>query len=236
MRAAGLALLAALALLARPAQAAAQAYQCRVPQRVTVPPLQQDGPSRILPTTGYSFVMSWSPEFCRNRQTSPRHRTQCSGRNGRFGMIVHGLWPEGRSLWPQYCPVTRRVSPQEARRNLCMMPSPRLMAHQWRKHGSCLTRDPGLYFAITRRIWRSLRHPDYDRLSREEGLTAGRIRAAFAAANPDWQPAMIGVKLNRRGWLQEIKLCYGTDWMPRRCSPRQRGARDAAAARIWRGL
>ncbi|MHA6332318.1 ribonuclease T2 family protein [Qipengyuania sp. CAU 1752] len=227
------------AVLAIPAIAtpgAAQSYQCRVPQNLLVPEARQDAPARRLPVTGYTLTMSWSPEFCRSRQSSSAHRTQCSGRNGRFGMIVHGLWPEGRTIWPQYCPTGRRVSVPEAKRNLCMMPSPRLMAHQWRKHGSCMARDPNLYFAITRRIWRSLRHPDYDRLSREDGLTAGRIRAAFTLANPDWKPDMVGIKLNRRGWLQEIKLCYGRDWMPTRCKPRQFGARDNVRARVWRGL
>ena len=55
----------------------------------------------------------------------------------------------------------------------------RLIARQWAKHGSCMTKRPETYFAVTRVLWESLRIPDYDRISREEGLTAGRIRQAF---------------------------------------------------------
>ena len=223
-----------VALASSPANA--QAYQCRVPQTLSVPEVKQEGPTRRLPITGYTYAMSWSPEFCRSRQSSPSHRTQCSGRNGRFGMIVHGLWPDGRNAWPQYCGTARRVSVPEAKRNMCMMPSARLMAHQWRKHGSCLVPDPETYFRITRYIWNGIRHPDYDRLSREKSLTAGRIRAEFHRANPDWKPEMVGVKLNNRGWLQELRLCYGKDWMPSRCKRGQLGARDNVSAKIWRGL
>ncbi|WP_284123961.1 ribonuclease T2 family protein [Parerythrobacter aestuarii] len=213
----------------------AQSYQCRVPQNLLVPE-GKSGQPRQLPVTGYTFALSWSPEFCKNRQSSPRHRSQCSGRNGRFGMVVHGLWPDGRSTWPQYCRTAQRVSVPEAKRNMCMMPSARLMADQWRKHGACLTRKPETYFKVTRILWNSLKHPDYDRLSREDGLTAGRIRAAFTRANPDWTPEMVGVKLNERGWLQELRLCYGKDWMPTRCKRSQLGARDNVSAKIWRGL
>lgn len=227
----------ALGALASPAAAHAQAYQCRVPSALTVPEVRVDGPTRQMPITGYTLAMSWSPEFCKPREDSRAHRVQCSGDNGRFGLVVHGLWPDGARSWPQYCPVTRKITPAEARRNLCMMPSTRLMSHQWAKHGSCMSGKPESYFKITRILWNSLRKPDYDFLSRREGLTAGDIRRAFADANGRHvQPAHVGVKLNSRGWLQELRLCYGKDFMPTRCKPQTWGAKDSARAKIWRGL
>lgn len=226
-----------LLALAIPATTHAQAYQCRVPATLAVPEARIDGPTRQMPITGYTLAMSWSPEFCKPRQDSRTHRLQCSGDNGLFGLVVHGLWPQGARSWPQYCPASRKVTPDEARRNLCMMPSTRLMSQQWSKHGSCMARRPHSYFRITRILWNSLRKPDYDYLSRQEGITAGDIRRAFADANGRHvQPAHVGVKLNERGWLQELRLCYGKDFMPTRCSPQNSGAKDAAPARIWRGL
>lgn len=47
---------------------------------------------------------------------------------------------------------------------------------------------------------------------------------------------MVGVRLNSRGWLEELRLCYGKDFMPIKCKPRTFGASDQAQARIWRGL
>ncbi|MEM9500213.1 MAG: ribonuclease T [Pseudomonadota bacterium] len=223
------------ALLA-PSLASAQAYQCRIPQVSNVPQVSPGGRPRELPVTGYTMALSWSPAFCRTRQDSRMHRTQCSGDNGRFGLIVHGLWPESSGSWPQWCSTSGVLTPREMRRNMCMMPSARLVARQWAKHGSCMVKRPETYFRVTRILWNSLRIPDYDRISREEGLTAGRIRKAFADANVGWSANQIGVKLNRDGWLEEIRLCYAKSFRPTRCDARRFGARDAASAKIWRGL
>lgn len=119
---------------------------------------------------------------------------------------------------------------------MCMIPDARLQARQWEKHGSCRFGSAETYFKITRILWSSLRWPDFDRLSRKEGLTAGDIRETFAQANPYWEPEHVGLKLNARGWLQEMRLCYGSDFMPTVCKPHQYGPADAARARIWRGL
>ncbi len=230
-------LVLALALLA-PAAAQAQAYQCSPPAGpVTVPAITPDGPVRQMPVSGYSLALSWSPEFCRGRENEPRHARQCSGRDGRFGFIVHGLWPEGRgNTWPQWCPTRRAPTPATVRPYLCMTPDSRLLAHEWAKHGACMGGTPESYFRTTQGLWNALRWPDYDRISRQEGLTAGDIRRAFVDANPAYPPESVSVRLNQRGWLSELRLCYNRRLRPVRCAPGQRGAADEAPARIWRGL
>jgi len=188
-----------------------------------------------MPVTGYTLALSWSPEFCRTAGDTSSF--QCSGRNGRFGLVLHGLWPEGgNGRWPQWCPALRRPSPDMIRQNLCMTPSARLLAHEWAKHGACMVRKPETYFKVSRILWDSLTLPDLDRLSRREGLNAGMIREAFAAAFPALKPEMVGLRLNDRGWLSEVRLCYGKDFRPARCTASQFGPRDSAPANIWRGL
>ncbi|MBD3731024.1 MAG: ribonuclease T, partial [Sphingomonadales bacterium] len=149
----------------------------------------------------------------------------------------HGLWPEGRSAAPLWCQTARRPSPATARTSLCMMPSPYLVAHEWAKHGACMTRTPEAYYKVTTILWRSIKLPDMDRLSRKEGLTAGDIRAEFVRLNGTyWRADMVGIEANRRGWVEELHLCYGKDFMPTRCTARQFGLRDAAQVKVWRGL
>ncbi len=205
--------------------------------QVAVPRITPDGPQRSAPIAGYTLALSWSPEFCKGREIRASDRTQCSGANGRFGFVVHGLWPEapkGRA-WPQYCPTSQRLSPRELRQNLCMMPSPRLIAHQWAKHGSCMVRRPESYFKATRILWNSLHFPEMDQLSRDKKLTAGMIRTAIADANDGIGARNIGIGLNRRGWLEEVQLCYDTRFLPQACDRSRYGAADTAAAKIWRG-
>lgn len=225
---------AVLLALAWSGEATAQAFQCRLPERLEPfrQPLQE-GPTRRLPVSGYTLAVSWSPEYCRG----DRQSMQCSGRNGRFGFVLHGLWPESRSgPPPQWCNPTLRPSPELIRRNLCMTPVPWMLAHEWAKHGSCIVATPEAYFRVSGILWRSLRWPDADRLSRLPGLTAGDLRRAFIEANPDWRGKRVGLLVSRTGWLRELRLCYGRDFMPADCPRRSFGPPDAAPLKIWRGL
>ena len=90
-----------------PAAPQAQADQCTLPQQLPVlPPVRPDGPVRKVPVSGYTLAVSWTPEYCRNDHDPAS--MQCSGRNGRFGFILHGLWPEAASGPPPqwYIPGT----------------------------------------------------------------------------------------------------------------------------------
>ncbi|MEZ5680962.1 MAG: ribonuclease T [Erythrobacter sp.] len=219
-----------------PAPLLAQAYQCRIPRTVTIPQVSPDSAVRRMPVTGYTLALSWSPGFCRGREGRAADRRQCSGREGRFGIVVHGLWPEGGRSWPQWCAPQIRPQPQDLRGNMCISPSARLLARQWAKHGSCMARRPATYFKVTRILWNGLRMPDFDRVSREVDLTAGTIRTRFVDANPGWFAEAVGVKLNSRGWLEELRLCYDKRFMPKACDRGRFGSKDDRAAKIWRGL
>lgn len=229
-------LLAAALLAAVPLPALAQAYQCVLPQRLgALPPLRAEGQRRRAPVANYTLAASWSPEYCRAARDTGS--MQCSGTSGRFGFVLHGLWPEARQgPSPQWCSVTPRPSSELIRRNLCMTPAPSLLQHEWAKHGSCMAKTPETYFRVSAILWRSLRWPDADRLSRRRELTVGDLRRAFVMANPDWRADQVGVVLSRNGWLRELRLCYGRDFMPRTCPRGKLGARDETPLKIWRGL
>ena len=223
-----------IAALVAPLPALAQAYQCSLPQRIeALPPPRPDGPVRRAAVGGYTLAVSWSPEYCRGDRTS----MQCSGRNGRFGFVLHGLWPEARrGPPPQWCATAPRPSPELLRRHLCMTPVPRLLEHEWAKHGSCMAPTPEAYFRTAARLWQALRWPDADRLSRQRNLTVGDLRRAVAMANPGWQRQQVGVLLSDKGWLRELRLCYGADFRPVACGRPLFGRPDATPLRIWRGL
>lgn len=222
------------ASLSLPAQA--QAYQCRPPVQIAMPaPPKQDEPTRRMPVVQYSLVASWSPEHCKAH--GREDQLQCGRQAGRFGFVLHGLWPEGPAgQWPQWCSTTPRPASALLAQHLCMTPSPRLLEHAWAKHGSCMARRPQGYFKVASILWRSIRWPDGDRLSRQDGLTVGDLRRAFIARNPGWPREAVGVVTSPTGWLRELRLCYGLDFLPQACPRRTLGPPDSADLKIWRGL
>ena len=207
-----------------------------MPQVTSAPNVPRDGPMREMPVTGYTMALSWSPEFCKGREGQRSQALQCSGRSGRFGFVLHGLWPDGGRGWPQWCANTQRPTGAQIADQLCRSPSTRLVARQWAKHGACMTRSPRTYFRVGNILFDSLRWPDFDRLSRKDGLTAGDVREWFVAANDGWRIDAVGVKLNERGWLQELRLCYNKRFRPTPCDRRRFGPADGVSVKIWRGL
>lgn len=237
------ALLVSLLVACAATPALAQADQCSVPAQVDVPTIPApDAPAHAVPVTGYSLALTWSPEFCRTRQSDSRHAMQCGRGNGsaggslgRFGFVVHGLWPESDGATPpQWC--SARPAPltaQTVRRNLCMTPSPALLAHEWAKHGTCAWPDPDAYYASAQRLYGAVRIPDMAALSRRGDLNAGDLRRALAARSPGLFAQAIRVEANRAGWLQEVRICYSRVLRPVRC--RDAGLPDRAPLKIWRG-
>ncbi|MDP3675952.1 MAG: ribonuclease T [Novosphingobium sp.] len=220
-----------------PTLAAAQAYQCRIPASVSAArPVVPNGAAQRTAITGYTLALSWSPEYCRGRERNPKDRLQCSGTAGRFGFIVHGLWPEGSGRSPQWCRAVPAPPPGVIRGQLCRTPAVQLLAHEWAKHGSCMARDAAGYFRVANIVADSLRYPAMETLSRDRALTAGKLREELAAANLGRPADSFGLVVNERGWLREIRVCLNRQFRPARCRAGQAGPRDAAGLKIWRGL
>ncbi|MFM2421948.1 MAG: hypothetical protein RL291_478, partial [Pseudomonadota bacterium] len=111
----------------------------------------------------YVMALSWSPTHC---ATSPRADSdpQCSvRRTGRpFSFVLHGVWPQYNRGWPQDCPTADRgfVPRPVAQRMLDIMPSERLVFHQYRKHGVCSGLGVDRYFEFSRELFNKVRVPE----------------------------------------------------------------------------
>ena len=130
-------------------------------------------------------------------------------------------------------PNDRRTGSHQ--RAVCTMPSSRLMAHQWAKHGSCAARDPADYFAASRKLFASVRTPDMNMLSRRR-IDVGGFKRVLSALNPAIQPSHMMVVTDRRGdWFEELRICLSREFRSIPCARnRPRGAPDRTAIRIWR--
>jgi ribonuclease T2 len=228
-----MAIFASLSLAVTAAQA--QATQCAIPPALKSPRPEYPPPGsqRVLSLSGFVLAISWSPQFCKSRGNGDKFAMQCDASTP-FGFILHGLWPdaEGPSE-PRWCRKVSALSRDLVRQNFCTTPSPQLQQHEWAKHGSCITRDPAAYFANANRLFAGFKAPDMNALSRTPIDVRG-FTAAIVAANPALPADAVRIDLSDIGWLEEVRICYGTDYRPRTCPRDISGAGDGAKVRIWR--
>jgi len=220
--------------------AMAQPLSCQSPELVATPPAAvPDGPVRLLPITNYVLALSWAPDFCETHSGDPDAAFECAGQKGgkaaRFGFVLHGLWPDAANgTWPQWCPAkppaTAQVPAKVVRQMLCTTPSPGLIAHEWAKHGTCMTSTPQAYFAQSAGMFHALHFPDMAALARRRTLTAGDLRRAFAEANPRFPREAIGLLVREGIALQEVHLCFDHTMHPAACQ--SQNPPDSAEIRI----
>ena len=231
-------IMAAFVSLACAIEAAqAQAPQCAIPPTLKAPRAEYapPGSQRILPLSGFVLALSWSPQFCKLRDNESRFASQCAV-TPPFGFILHGLWPDAEGQGePRWCRKVPALSKALVRQNYCSTPSPQLQQREWAKHGSCITRDPAIYFANASRLFASIKAPDMNALSRS-ALDVRGFTAALVAANPGLPPDAVRLDLSDIGWLEEVRICYGTDYRPRACPRDIGGANAGAKIRIWRAV
>lgn len=164
----------------------------------------------------YVLSLSWSPTFCRS-EAGRDERLQCE--IARRSFVVHGLWPQYERGWPQYCGSEEpaQVPRSMVETMLDMMPSPGLIQHQWRKHGSCAGLDQASYFATVRRAAGQIAIPEALRTAGQRGYASARdLEQAFIAANPGLSPTGIAVACEG-GRLEEIRICLTRQLDFRRC-------------------
>lgn len=154
----------------------------------------------------YVLSLSWSPSYCAD--AGDRDPAQC-GRDRRFSFVVHGLWPQYERGWPSDCASTQaRYVPAGLRQSMLdIMPSPRLVDHEWETHGKCSGLTPQDYFGLTRRVRQKVIVPtQFSALDRTLMTTGADVERAFVAANPGLKANMIAVQCDRAR-LKEVRVC-----------------------------
>jgi ribonuclease T2 len=171
----------------------------------------------------YLLTLSWSPTYC---LTHGDDREQC-GRKG-YGFVLHGLWPQYlRGGYPQNCDSDLGLTPQAADFARSIYPSPRLIAHEWRRHGVCSGLDALAYFRTADRARTSIRIPGLlEAPPAPQQLTAASLAEAVRAVNPTLPERGLVVACSR-GELAELRICLGRDLQPVTCG---RGVRNSCPA------
>lgn len=164
----------------------------------------------------YVLSLSWSPQYC-STPAGERDPLQCGG-SRRFGFVAHGLWPQYERGWPQFCPSSfPPPTPREIDAMLDIMPSRRLIQHEWSKHGVCSGLSPAAYLAQVRRAFLAITTPPEFQGPRQQVLvTPARLKQRFVDLNRLAGVSSLAAVCSGR-FLAEVRLCLDRELRSRPC-------------------
>jgi ribonuclease T2 len=180
----------------------------------------------------YALVLSWSPTYC-DGEGRGDDGPQCHG--GRpFAFVLHGLWPQYERGWPRDCRLPQRpwVPQPLIDSMLDIMPSPRLVIHEYRTHGTCSGLSPQGYYDLARRLYGGISIPARFR-DPVAAITVSpaEVEAEFLKANPALTPDMITI-VCRHARLSELRICFSRDERPRACGSNEDQGRLCAVDKV----
>jgi len=156
------------------------------------------------------LALSWSPTYCAT--AGQNDLSQCSpGR--KFAFVVHGLWPQFKKGWPEFCTTSEGwVNEAQIDSMMDIMPSRKLIIHQWKKHGSCAGVSQAEYFRATRLLFEKVKIPArYLSPTADVITTPAQLATDFVKTNRDLAADMISVQCgnaHNRARLSELRVCF----------------------------
>jgi ribonuclease T2 len=158
----------------------------------------------------FVLSLSWSPTYCDGPEARDDHQQCAPGK--RFAFVVHGLWPQYHEGWPEYCAARESwVSQQVIDGMLDIMPSKRLIIHEWKKHGSCSGLSIADYFRGTRLLFEKIRIPARYLSPQAPVLTTpDQLVTDFVKTNRGLSAGMLSVQCGNardRARLSELRIC-----------------------------
>src|SRR5947209_4807231 len=108
----------------------------------------------------YVLSLSWSPSFCEAAaDRGGKQQAQCGERP--YSFVVHGFWPQYEKGFPEYCQVpSPRLDRNLVSSMLDLMPAPRLIFHEWDRHGTCSGLSARAYFESARKARAQVKIPN----------------------------------------------------------------------------
>ena len=185
----------------------------------------------------YLLSLSWSPTYCADVGEA-RRDPQCAPRARPYAFVLHGLWPQFERGWPSNCNSPDRgfVPGPVADRMLDIMPSKRLVFHEYRTHGTCAGLGVDAYFDLARRFYEKIEIPGrfVGQVAERMTISPGELVDEFMTANPGLKPDMIVVQCGGAGnRLKEVRICLDKAGRFRACGRNEDQARLCSADRMY---
>jgi ribonuclease T2 len=154
----------------------------------------------------YVLSLSWSPSFCDAAGDRAARQAECVQRP--FSFVVHGFWPQYEKGFPEFCQQPApRLDRNIVSSMLDLMPAPRLIFHEWDKHGTCSGLPARAYFEIIRKARAIVKiPPEFIDVKSELTVTPDGVAEAFTKANPGLTRDGMAVGCDNKR-LREVRIC-----------------------------
>ncbi len=154
----------------------------------------------------YVLSLSWSPTWCSTR-AGLNDQDQCApGR--RLGFVVHGLWPQyAKGGYPQECATPGDLPKSVVDQALAIMPSRDLIAHEWKRHGTCDGTSAQDYFAkVAKAREKLVIPPAFQNPVQPRLIPTDQVEPLFQASNPGLSDSSFNLICRGRHGA-EIRVC-----------------------------
>jgi ribonuclease T2 len=171
----------------------------------------------------YLLALSWSPSYCAQAGERKSAQIQCGERS--YSFVVHGLWPQYEKGFPEFCQnPAPRLDRNIVSSMLDLMPAPRLIFHEWDKHGVCSGLPARGYFEQVRKARAAVKiPPEYLEPKSALNVTPDEVEEAFVKANPGLSRAGVAVTCGSTR-LSEVRICLTRELQFRECADVDRRA------------
>ncbi|MDX2257345.1 MAG: ribonuclease T2 [Hyphomicrobiaceae bacterium] len=185
----------------------------------------------------YVLVLSWSPTYCAGLPRGEKD-PQCEVASSRpYAFVLHGLWPQYQRGYPERCyvPFKPYVPQATIDRMLDIMPSPKLVIHEYRKHGTCTGLTPDGYYDLSRKLFATIAIPErYVAPAAQQTVSPDDLIDEFIAKNPQLRPDMLVVACGGAGnRLREVRICFDKSGVPATCGANENQRRLCSASRMY---
>ena len=162
--------------------------------------------------TGFDYYLlnlSWSPEYCYSHPSA----VECAAH---AAFVLHGLWPENND-GSYYENCTNAPGPADPAQYKDLYPSPGLLNHEWRTHGTCSGLSADAFFTTARTAYRTLKIPPaLENLKTQTSMAPEDILGLFTESNPNIPRESLVLSCGNN-YLTAIEVCLDKELRPIPC-------------------
>jgi ribonuclease T2 len=158
----------------------------------------------------YLLNLSWSPEFCISHPSAQ----ECAEHDA---FVLHGLWPQNNDgTYPENCSNAAGPASPSAYKDI--YPDSGLLAHEWKKHGTCSGLAPDAYLSVARKAYRSITIPPaLAGLKSQASMSPEGVLGLFTQSNPAIPRSSFALSCGNNE-LTAVEVCLDKSLRPIACS------------------